>query len=55
MSARAQHDTWLWLIQRLSAMVMAPLVLIHLATIVYATRGGLDAAEVLARTRGSLA
>jgi fumarate reductase subunit C len=55
MSARARRDTWLWLMQRLSAMVMAPLVLIHLATIVYATRGGLDAAEVLARTRGSLA
>ncbi len=55
MSARARRDTWLWLIQRLSALVMAPLVLIHLATIVTATRGGLDAAEVLARTRGSLA
>ncbi len=54
MSARARRDTWLWLMQRLSAMVMAPLVLIHLATIVIATRGGLDAAEVLGRTRGSL-
>ena len=55
MSVRARRDTWLWLVQRLSAMLMAPLVLVHLATIVYATRGGLDAAEVLARTRGSLA
>lgn len=54
-SARARRDTWLWLVQRLSALVLAPLVLVHLATIVYAARGGLDAAEVLARTRGSLA
>jgi fumarate reductase subunit C len=28
-------------------------VLVHLATILYAVRGGLTAAEILARTRGS--
>ncbi len=55
MSTSARRDTWLWLIQRLTAMAMAPLVAIHLATIFYAARGGLDAAEVLARTQGSLA
>lgn len=32
---------------------MAPLVLLHLAMIIYATQGGVDAAEILARTRGS--
>ncbi len=33
---------------------MAPLVLLHLAMIIYATQGGVDAGEILARTRGSL-
>ncbi|MHA1107823.1 MAG: succinate dehydrogenase [Alphaproteobacteria bacterium] len=40
--------------QRLSAMVLAPLVVLHLATIIYAVQDGLSAAEILARTRGSL-
>ncbi len=46
---------WLFVAQRLSAMVLAPLVLLHLATIIYAVQDGLSAAEILARTRGSLA
>ncbi|MDJ0957570.1 MAG: hypothetical protein QNI91_11950 [Arenicellales bacterium] len=44
----------LYLAQRISAMIMAPLVLIHLVTIIYAVQGGLDAAEILSRTRGSV-
>ena len=44
----------LYLLQRLSAMVLAPLVLVHLGLIVYAVRGGLSAAEILSRTQGSL-
>jgi fumarate reductase subunit C len=44
----------LYLWQRLSAAIMAPLVLVHLALIFYATRHGLGAAEILARTRGSI-
>ena len=44
----------LYLVQRLSAMVLAPLILVHLGLIVYAVRGGLSAAEILARTQGSL-
>ncbi len=44
----------LYLLQRLSALVLAPLVLVHLGLIVFAVRSGLDAAEILARTRGSL-
>jgi fumarate reductase iron-sulfur subunit len=43
----------LWLAQRASAAVLALCVLVHLATIIYATRGGLTGAEILARTQGS--
>ncbi len=45
----------LYLAQRLTAAVMVPLVAVHLALIVYATRHGLSAGDVLARTRGSVA
>lgn len=44
----------LYLWQRLSAAVMAPLVLIHLALIIYAIQDGLTASEILGRTRGSV-
>lgn len=43
----------LFLAQRASAVVLAFAVTVHLATIIYATRGGLTAAEVLGRTRGN--
>ncbi|MGR3914072.1 MAG: succinate dehydrogenase [Gammaproteobacteria bacterium] len=39
--------------QRLSALLLAPLVIAHLLGIIYAAQGGLDAAEILARTRGN--
>ena len=52
MSARA--DARLWIAQRASAAVLAVCVIVHLATIVYAVRGGLSAAEIFARTRGSV-
>ena len=45
----------LFALQRLSAMLLAPLVLVHLALILYAVRGGLSAAEILGRTQGSVA
>jgi succinate dehydrogenase subunit C len=41
----------LFIAQRASAAVLAFAVTIHLATIVYAVRGGLTAAEILERTR----
>ena len=44
----------LYLAQRITAMIMAPLVLGHLAVIIYAAQGGLSAAEILSRTQGSL-
>jgi len=47
-------DVRLYLAQRISAMIMAPLVLGHLAVMIYAVQGGLDAGEILARTQGSL-
>ena len=47
-------ETRLYLAQRVSAMIMAPLVLLHLAVMIYAIQGGLSAEEILARTRGSL-
>jgi fumarate reductase subunit C len=43
----------LYLWQRLTAALMLPLVLVHLAVIFYAMRQGFSAAEILARTRGS--
>ena len=46
-------ETRLWLAQRASAAVLALCVLVHLATMIYAVRGGLTGAEILARTRGS--
>ena len=46
-------ELWLFVAQRASAMVLAPLVLIHLGTMIYAIQGGLTAAEILGRTQGS--
>lgn len=48
----AVRSTRAWAAQRLSAVVLAFCVAVHLATIVYAVRGGLTAAEILSRTRG---
>jgi fumarate reductase subunit C len=45
----------LWTAQRASAVVLAVCVLVHLATVIYAVRDGLSAAELLGRTRGSTA
>ncbi|MGE0311216.1 MAG: succinate dehydrogenase [Lautropia sp.] len=48
----AEARRWYW--QRISAMVLAACVCVHLATMVYAVRGGLSAAEILARTKGNV-
>ena len=45
----------LYVWQRGTAALMAPMVLIHLAVMFYATRQGLTAADILHRTHGSLA
>ena len=43
----------LYMAQRITALLMAPFVLGHLAVMVYAIQGGLSAAEILGRTQGS--
>jgi fumarate reductase subunit C len=44
----------LYIWQRATAALMVPLLLVHIAVIFYATRKGLSAADILARTRGSV-
>ena len=48
------NEMTLFMLQRLSAKLLAPLVLIHLGLILYATHGGLTAGEILERTQGSV-
>lgn len=45
----------LFVLQRSSAAFLAFAVAVHLATILYAVRGGLTAGEILSRTHGNLA
>ena len=45
----------LFIAQRFSAMLLAVFVIIHLGLILYAVRGGLTAAEILARTQDNIA
>ncbi|MEM7189905.1 MAG: succinate dehydrogenase [Pseudomonadota bacterium] len=44
----------LYLLQRITAAIMVPLVIGHLAVMIYAVQGGLSAAEILGRTQGSV-
>ncbi|MFL6797636.1 MAG: succinate dehydrogenase [Xanthobacteraceae bacterium] len=44
----------LYLWQRLTAALMLPLAVVHVAVIFYATQRGLSAADLLARTQGSV-
>ncbi|EDP65575.1 putative succinate dehydrogenase membrane anchor [alpha proteobacterium BAL199] len=44
----------LYLAQRLTALILAPLVIAHLVLILIAVEGGLTAAEILNRTQGSV-
>jgi fumarate reductase subunit C len=50
-----RREAVLWTLQRATAVVLALCVVVHLATIIYAVRGGLNAHEILARTRGNYA
>jgi fumarate reductase subunit C len=45
----------LYVSQRAAAAVMAPMIVVHVGVIFYATRHGFTAADILMRTRGSLA
>ncbi len=44
----------LFLAQRISAIILGPLVLVHLGLILFAVRNGLSGAEILSRTQGSI-
>lgn len=44
----------LYMAQRITALIMAPLVIGHIAVMIYAVQGGLTTAEILSRTQGSL-
>lgn len=48
-------EALLWVAQRASAALLALCVAVHLATMIYAVHSGLGAAEILARTHGSVA
>ncbi len=45
----------LYIWQRATAAVMAPLVLVHIAVIFYATGQGMTGADIFSRTQGSVA
>jgi len=44
----------LYILQRATAALMVPLIIVHLILIIYATSNGVSAAAVLERTRGSI-
>ena len=47
-------DIRLYMLQRITALIMAPLTLGHLAVMIYAIQGGLSTSEILGRTQGSV-
>ncbi|MCP3686888.1 MAG: succinate dehydrogenase [Gammaproteobacteria bacterium] len=44
----------LFIFQRASALLLAPLLIVHLGLILFAVRDGLSAAEILGRTQGNI-
>lgn len=44
----------LYMAQRITALLMGPFVIGHIAVMIYAIQGGLSAAEILGRTQGSV-
>lgn len=48
------NEMRLYLLQRATAALMAPLIVVHLIVIFMATSKGLTAADILSRTRGSV-
>ncbi len=51
--ASLRTETYLWLAQRISAMVLALCVVVHLATMIMAVQGGLSAEEIISRVGGN--
>jgi fumarate reductase subunit C len=50
-----RREVRLWVLQRVSAAILALCVVVHLATMIHAVSGGLSAGEILGRTRGNVA
>jgi fumarate reductase subunit C len=44
----------LYVWQRLTAAIMTPMIVVHIAVIFYATRHGVTAADILGRVRGNI-
>lgn len=53
--ASARGQVHLWVVQRVTAMLLGLAVVVHLVMILTAVRGGLTAAEILSRTQGNAA
>lgn len=47
-------DIRLYMAQRITALIMAPLTIGHIAVMIYAIQGGLSTGEILGRTQGSI-
>lgn len=50
----ARTETLLWLAQRISAMVLAVGIVVHLITMITAVQGGLSTAEIAGRVGGNV-
>ncbi len=44
----------LYMAQRITALLMAPLIIGHIALMIYAVQGGISVEEILGRTQGSI-
>ncbi|MDE0993502.1 MAG: succinate dehydrogenase [Rhodospirillales bacterium] len=54
MSASALRiETYLWLAQRVSALILVICITVHIATMIIAVQGGLSSEEIIARIGGS--
>jgi fumarate reductase subunit C len=49
----AKTETWLWLAQRVSALVLAFCIVVHITTMIIAMQGGVSTAEIAGRVGGS--
>ncbi len=49
-----RSEVRLWVMQRATAAVLALAVIVHIATVVYAVRGGLSAIEIIERVQGNI-
>ncbi len=52
-SSALRTETYLWAAQRISAVVLAVCVTVHIATMIFAVQGGLSAEEIIGRIGGS--